>query len=168
MLYQVPQSLLDMASATPKVTGAQQSFVFLSLGIIVLTQLLHTQLQTALVRAEGEETNRTMSSAKVRVQMGLYTEQTPQCSRSYVDVHAKHDCTCWSVLVEANTHWVHLPFHAEIIYMAYIAVLQGQKTFKPNIPAVPCTSTMGWLNCELAIYNFKQHIQKTQGITLPL
>lgn len=125
---------------------------FLSLGIGVLTQLLHTQLQTAPVHAEGEETNRTMSSAKARVQYGV-THRTDFLMQLHPEILrgcAKHDCICCSVLVEAHTHWVHVLFHAEIIYTACIAALHEQKTFKPNTPEMPCTSSLWWFHCELS------------------
>lgn len=104
------------------------------------------------VRAEGEETNTTMSSAKVRVQYGVthWTDSSMQLHPELLCGCAEHDCICWSVLVEANAHWDHVQSHAEIIYMAYTAVLQEQESFKINTPAVPYTRHLGWLDCELS------------------
>lgn len=131
-------------------------FFFLSSGRAVLAQLLHSQLQKAppLTLMRAKKWNHVISK-KPGCNMGLH-----------VGMCKSTTALVGHFLVESNTCWTHVPFHAEIISMAFIAVLQKHKTLKTQNPSSFLHRTLG-VACLWALYNFTKQLRESQWTTLP-
>lgn len=137
-----------MASATPKLMVLYRVVVFLQLGCQRLNPAASHPAANSAGACWGWRNQQNQVICTSQGALWVYTQHTPGSAAAPWD--PTRTCEAWlHTLVSFG--WgqhplAHVLFNAGTISMVYIAVLLGQKSFKPKIPVMSSTSSLWWLD----------------------